>query len=217
MSPAAAIVESIIEDLAARKGIGDEWEMISDKIQGDMRDEWTEIVQAHLNAAPDAPTQEITCDGAPPLTEAELEAQLTTFQGIGDLRARCDLLKTILSGLLPMPLADALVHAQAHQSRTEGVSGPHDWAATVGRDQVVKSDVLYLDLQEELTDRNEVIARQADELNAAGAIITRLVHQLDGYGATSLHLPNEVMGQQSAATRMLTGAGLDVSGRRVRG
>ena len=72
---------------------------------------------------------------------------------------------------------------------------------------------LVADLRQELTDRNETIKRQADELVAAGAMITRLVRQLDGYGAISLHLPNEVVGQQSAAARMLASVGLDMHGR----
>ncbi len=55
----------------------------------------------------------------------------------------------------------------------------------------------------------------SDQLAAAGAIIAALVRQLDSYGAIVPHLPNVSPGQQSAATRMLAGAGLDCNGRRV--
>lgn len=75
---------------------------------------------------------------------------------------------------------------------------------------------LVADLRQELTDRNEAIKRQADELVAAGAMIALLVRRLDAYGAISLHLPNEVAPQQLAAFRMLAGAGLDATGRRAK-
>lgn len=53
------------------------------------------------------------------------------------LRKQNDLLKSILSGILPCPLSDAMVDAALHESRTDGVSGPFDWGRTVGRDMVI--------------------------------------------------------------------------------
>lgn len=47
------------------------------------------------------------------------------------------------------------------------------------------------------------------------AIIAALVRQLDSHGAVVPHLPNVSPRQQSAATRMLAGVGLDCNGRRV--
>ena len=59
-------------------------------------------------------------------------------------------------------------------------------------------------------------ADQLDQLAAAGCIIAALARQLDSYGAIVPYLPNLPPGQQSAATRMLAGAGLDCNGRRMR-
>ena len=59
-------------------------------------------------------------------------------------------------------------------------------------------------------------ADQLDQLAAAGCIIAALVRQLDSHGAIVPYLPNLPPGQQSAATRMLAGAGLDCNGRRMR-
>jgi len=53
------------------------------------------------------------------------------------IREENTLLRTILNGILPCPVSDALVDARAHVSRTEGVSGPFDWGRTVGRSMVV--------------------------------------------------------------------------------
>ena len=48
-----------------------------------------------------------------------------------------DLLKSILAGILPCPLSDAMVDAALHVSRTDGVSGSFEWGRIVGRNMVV--------------------------------------------------------------------------------
>ena len=71
------------------------------------------------------------------------------------------------------------------------------------------------ELRANVRDLERKAADQRDQLAAAGSIIAALVRQLDGYGAIVPHLPNIPAGQQSAATRMLAGVGLDCNGRRV--
>lgn len=57
------------------------------------------------------------------------------------LREENELLLAILAGILPCPISDAIVDARAHESRTDGVSGPFDWGRTVGRDMVVATQL----------------------------------------------------------------------------
>ena len=53
------------------------------------------------------------------------------------LRQENDLLKSILAGILPCPLSDAMVDAATHIPCTGGVSGPFEWGRIVGRNMVV--------------------------------------------------------------------------------
>jgi hypothetical protein len=57
------------------------------------------------------------------------------------IREENTLLRTILAGILPCPVSDAIVDARTHESRTDGVSGPFDWGRTVGRDMVVATQL----------------------------------------------------------------------------
>ena len=58
-------------------------------------------------------------------------------QQMDALRKENELLKSILAGILPCPLSDAMVDAATHIPCTDGVSGPFEWGRIVGRNMVV--------------------------------------------------------------------------------
>ena len=71
------------------------------------------------------------------LEVSRIKAERDRLRGLVEIqRARAQHAEAILSGILPGPLSDALLDARNHESRTEGVSGPHDWGWLVGRAQV---------------------------------------------------------------------------------
>ena len=49
---AQRIVAAIEADLSDRRGLSGEWDAIDDKIQGEIRDRWAEIVRKELEAIP---------------------------------------------------------------------------------------------------------------------------------------------------------------------
>lgn len=61
----------------------------------------------------------------------------STAERMDALRKQNDLLKSILSGILPCPIQDAMVDAALHVSRTDGVSSPFDWGRIVGRNMII--------------------------------------------------------------------------------
>jgi hypothetical protein len=45
---AKAIVARIIEDLTERHGLGDEWDLLSEDVQDDIREAWLHIVRSEM-------------------------------------------------------------------------------------------------------------------------------------------------------------------------
>ena len=48
MDKALKCVDQIIEDMLDRKGLGDEWDMLDEEIQEEIRIEWAGIIRANL-------------------------------------------------------------------------------------------------------------------------------------------------------------------------
>lgn len=49
MSVAHDIVEDLVQNLAARKGLGNEWDEIEEDVQDVLIEDWEAIVQLHLD------------------------------------------------------------------------------------------------------------------------------------------------------------------------
>jgi len=44
----ATIVDALIEDLEGRRGLGDEWDMLDEDIQEEIRERWIDIISARV-------------------------------------------------------------------------------------------------------------------------------------------------------------------------